>query len=113
MEAKDVTITLHGREYRIRSPYGEEYTQKLAKYCSGQMKSIAAATASTDYLGLSVLTLLQLAHNYFQMHEATGKPRPEDEAEVTRLIELLDKAEKDAENAETEPPAHSVNPNTL
>ncbi|MBI5636572.1 MAG: cell division protein ZapA [Nitrospinae bacterium] len=113
MEAKDVTITLHGREYRIQSPFGEEYTRTLAKYCDQKMKDIAAATGSTDYLGLSVLTLLQLAHNYHQQRGAAGKPQPDAEAEIIRLMELLDKAEKDAAEAETEQPAHTINPNVL
>lgn len=113
MEPKDVTITLHGREYRIRSPFDEEYTRMLAKYCDQQMKSIAADTGSTDYLGLSVLTLLQLAHNYHKERDAASKPHPDAEAEIARLMELLDKAEKDAAENEAEQPAHAINPNTL
>ncbi len=113
MDAKNVTITLHGREYRIQSPFSEEYTRTLAKYCDKQMKEIAAATGSSDYLGLSVLTLLQLAHNYHQERNAASKPDPGAEAEITRLMELLDKAEKDASEAEAETPAHLINPNTL
>lgn len=113
MEQKDITITLHGRDYRIQSPFGEEYTRTLAKYCDQQMKTIAAATGATDYLGLSILTLLQLAHNYHQERDAASKPHPGAEAEIVRLMELLDKAEKDAAEAETEQPAHALNPNTL
>ncbi len=113
MGPKDVTITLHGREYRIQSPFGEEYTRTLAKYCDKQMKEIAAATSATDYLGLSVLTLLQVAHNYHQERDAASKPHPGAEAEISRLIEVIDKAEKDAAEAEAEQPSHLINPNML
>lgn len=113
MGAKDITITLHGRDYRIQSPFGEEYTRTLAKYCDQQMKDIARATGATDYLGLSVLTLLQIAHNYHQGRDAANKPHPDAEAEIIRLLELLDKAEKDAAETEAEHPAHAINPNTL
>lgn len=113
MEPKDVTITLHGRDYRIQSPFGEEYTRTLAKYCDRQMKDIAKATGATDYLGLSVLTLLQIAHNYHQERDAANKPHPGAEAEIVRLMALLDKAEKDAAETEGEQPAHAINPNAL
>ncbi len=113
MDPKDITITLHGRDYRIQSPFAEEYTRTLAKYCDQQMKDIAKATGSADYLGLSVLTLLQIAHNYHQERDAANKPHPGAEAEISRLMELLDKAEKDAGEAEAEKPAHAINPNTL
>lgn len=115
MEPKDVTITIHGKQYKIRSPFGEDYTQKLAAYCDRQMKGIASSTSSTDYLGLYVLTLLQVAHSFHQQAEAAEKPRPDTEGEIARIIGLLDKAEEDARNAETESqtPAPTFNPNTL
>lgn len=113
MGSKDVTITLHGRDYRIQSPFDEEYTRTLAKYCDQQMKDIAKATGAADYLGLSVLTLLQIAHNYHQERDAATKPHPGAEAEIVRLMDVLDKAEKDATETEAEPPAHAINPNTL
>jgi cell division protein ZapA (FtsZ GTPase activity inhibitor) len=95
MAQTDQTITLHGREYRIRSPFEPEYTAKLATYCDSLMKNIGSATASPDYLGISVLTLLQVAHNYFQQVELTKKPNIDVEAEISRLITLLDDAEKE------------------
>lgn len=115
MEPKNVTITIHGKQYNIRSPFGEEYTQKLAAYCDQQMRGIASATSSTDYLGLYVLTLLQVAHNYHKQAEAASAPRPGTEEEIARIIGVLEKAEKDAEAAETEsqPPAYTLNPNVL
>ncbi|MBI5178467.1 MAG: cell division protein ZapA [Nitrospinae bacterium] len=116
MQPKDITVTLHGREYRIRSPFEKEYTMKLAKYCDSLMKNIGSATGSTDYLGLSVLTLLQLAHNYHQQAELAQKPNASVEAEITRLINLLDQAERDAASHQgapfvepPPPPVHSAN----
>ncbi|MBI3581679.1 MAG: cell division protein ZapA [Nitrospinae bacterium] len=90
------TITLHGKEYRIRSPFEPEYTEKLARYCDSLMKSIGDASASKDYLDVSVLTLLQVAHNYFRQLELSKGPNPEVEAEIARMIAMLDEAEKEA-----------------
>ena len=91
----DQTITLHGREYRVSSPFDPQYTEKLARYCDSLMKNIGNATTSTDYLRLSVLTLLQVSHDYFQLLENSKAPSPETEAEISRLITMLDDAEKE------------------
>ena len=91
---KDVRITIHGRDYDIRSGYDPEYTQKLANYCDLVMKKIANKTDSVDYLKLTVLTMLQVAHNYFDCDEGTSKPAPKVEAEVERLLKLMDETDK-------------------
>lgn len=93
MELKNVTVNIHGRDYKIQSSNDPEYTQKLAKYCDLLMKKIENATASPDYLKLTVLTMLQLAHNYFQSEEKGSAPKLE--TEIERLIGVLDKTEKD------------------
>lgn len=103
MAQTDQTITLHGREYRIRSPFEPEYTTKLAQYCDSLMKNIGSATSSPDYLGISVLTLLQVAHNYFQQVEMSKKPNSEVEAEISRMIGVIEAAEKEAANINNEP----------
>ncbi len=91
---KDVRITIHGRDYDIRSGHDPEYTQKLANYCDLVMKKIANNTDSVDYLKLTVLTMLQVAHNYFDCDEGTSKPAPKVEAEVERLLKLMDETDK-------------------
>jgi len=93
MDLKNVTVNIHGRDYKIQSSNDPEYTQKLAKYCDLLMKKIENSTDSPDYLKLTVLTMLQLAHNYFQSEEKGSTP--ELETEIKRLINILDKAEKD------------------
>ena len=95
---KDVTITIHGRKYDIRSGHDPEYTQKLANYCDMVMKKIASGTDSVDYLKLTVLTMLQVAHNYFDCDEGTAKPAPKVEAEVERLLKLMDETDKQVAN---------------
>ncbi len=89
MELKNITVTIHGRDYKISSVRDPEYTQKLAKYCDLLMKKIESGTGSVDYLRLTILTMLQVAHNYFECEEGTSKPAPKVEAEVERLIKLL------------------------
>lgn len=90
------TINLHGKEYRIKSPFDPEYTEKLAKYCDSLMKNIGDAATSKDYLDVSVLTLLQVAHNYFQQLELSKGLNPKVEKEIARMIAMLDEAEKEA-----------------
>jgi cell division protein ZapA (FtsZ GTPase activity inhibitor) len=95
MAQSDQTIKLHGREYSITSPFEPQYTLKLAKYCDTLMKNIGKTAATTDYLNLSVLTLLQVAHNYFQQVENSKGPNPDAETEFARLIELIDNTGKE------------------
>lgn len=94
MELKNITVTIHGRDYKISSVRDPEYTQKLAKYCDLLMKKIEAGTGSVDYMRLTILTMLQVAHNYFECEEGTSKPAPKVEAEVERLIKLLAETDK-------------------
>ena len=94
MQLKNITVTIHGREYKISSVRDPEYTQKLAKYCDLIMKKIESGTGSVDYMRLTILTMLQVAHNYFECEEGTSKPAPKVEAEVDRLIKLLAETDK-------------------
>lgn len=94
MQLKNITVTIHGREYKISSVRDPEYTQKLAKYCDLIMKKIESGTGSVDYMRLTILTMLQVAHNYFECEEGTSKPAPKVEAEVERLIKLLAETDK-------------------
>ncbi len=96
---KNVTVSIHGRDYKIQSLRDPEYTQKLAKYCDLLMKKVESRTDSPNYLKLTVLTMLQLAHNYFQSEE--NGSNPEIETELERLIDVLDKTEKDVAAIDT------------
>jgi cell division protein ZapA (FtsZ GTPase activity inhibitor) len=93
-EARDVTINIHGRDYKIRSVHKPEYTRQLARYCDLIMKKIETGTESADYLKLTILAMLQVAHNYFQIEEGTSKPAPKVEAEVERLLKVMDDTDK-------------------
>ena len=95
MEPQDVVISIHGRDYKIRSLQSPEYTRKLARYCDLVMKKIGSNTESVDYIKLSVLTMLQVAHNYFQTEEGVTKPAPKVEKEIEKLLRLIDKTEKE------------------
>ncbi|GMT43177.1 MAG: hypothetical protein IEMM0002_1588 [bacterium] len=88
MDKKDVTVTIHGRDYRISSFEDPEYTRKLAKYCDILMKKIESSTDSQDYIKLTVLTMLQITHNYFQVEEKGSM-------EFERLINILDKTDNE------------------
>jgi len=92
-DLKNVTVNINGRDYKIESVRDPEYTRKLAKYCDLLMKQIESATTSTNYVKLTVLTMMQLAHNYFQSEE-NGSTH-ELETEVERLINVMDKTEKE------------------
>lgn len=94
MQVKNITVTIHGRDYKISSVRDPEYTQKLAKYCDLIMKKIESGTGSVDYMRLTILTMLQVAHNYFECEEGTSKPAPKVEVEVDRLIKLLAETDK-------------------
>lgn len=90
---KNVTVSINGRDYKIQSLRDPEYTQKLAKHCDLLMKKIGNATTSHSYLKLTVLTMLQLAHECFQ--PPPENPNPKLETEIEKLIDVLDKTEKE------------------
>ncbi len=94
MKVKDVTINIHGRDYKIRSVQDPEYTQKLAKYCDLLMKKIEAGTESVDYLKLTILTMLRIAHNYFQSEEGISQPAPKVEAEIEKLLKVMEETDR-------------------
>ncbi|MEE8484382.1 MAG: cell division protein ZapA [Nitrospinota bacterium] len=95
MSGQAITVKIHGREYALSTIQDAEYTKNLAGYCDWMMKNLASSSGSTDYLRLTVLAMMQLAHNYYQMKDAAERTGPEMEAEIERLIKLIDKSQKD------------------
>jgi len=104
-ERQDVVITIHGREYKIQSLKDVEYTEKLAKFCDEVMKSTQAGTGSNDYLKLLVLSLLQVAHKYFQSTSGKDKSNMVSDAELSKIIKSIEKTQKEVAKLE-EPSAY-------
>ena len=90
MGEQAISVKIHGREYTLSTIKDAEYTKNLAGYCDWVMKNLSKTTDASDYLRLSVLAMMQLAHNYYQMKDAATKANPEVVAEIDRLVALID-----------------------
>ena len=99
----EITIKIHGRDYKINSFKDEEYTRKLATYCDDLMKSVEAGAGSVDYLNLTVLTMLQMAHNYFEQVRKSEDSTDTWDPEFVKLLATIKNAEKEASKLDLKP----------
>jgi len=97
----EITIKIHGRDYKINSFKDEEYTRKLATYCDEMMKSVEKGAGSTDYLNLTVLTMLQMAHNYFEMERKSEDSTETWDPEFAKIIASIKNTEKELSKLDT------------
>jgi cell division protein ZapA len=101
MRENEVQVRIHGRDYKISSIKDAGYTRKLAKYCDEVMANVEHAGGPTDFLNLSVLSMLQMAHNYFEMEEKAEDGGELWDPEFEKLIDSIKEVEKESKKLKT------------
>ncbi len=95
MNSQEVSVTIRGREYRLKSFKNAEYARKLARYVDEVMKTIETGTGSRDHLNIMILSLLQITHSYFEAQETKDAPNIKIESEIAKIIKSIEKTEKE------------------
>lgn len=65
-ESRVVYVDVNGQRYPIRTTLEQRYVQELAAYVDRKMRLAAEASPSSDTVGLSVLTALNIADEVFR-----------------------------------------------
>ncbi|MGI9592361.1 MAG: cell division protein ZapA [Myxococcota bacterium] len=72
MEKQSVTVTIRGREFRVRTSDDPESLQRIARYLSDTMAQVEQGTGTIDSLDVAMLTALNLAREVVEMRELGG-----------------------------------------
>lgn len=87
-----VQVKILGREYSLRSQQSAAQVQKVADFVEAKIAETAAGS-SVDTQDLTVLTLLNLAGQYLQLHEGENRQRQQLAARLEQLIAQLERVD--------------------
>jgi cell division protein ZapA len=65
-EPRIVHVEVHGQKYPIRTTLDARYVNELAAFVHKRMEMAAAASPSSDTLGLAILVALNIADEFFR-----------------------------------------------
>ena len=91
-EARVVHVEVHGQEYPIRTTLDARYVNELAAFVHKRMEQAAAASPSSDTLGLAILVALNIADEFF-------RPRLEGESTDAGLYSRAEALERIVDEA--------------
>ncbi|MYI75428.1 MAG: cell division protein ZapA [Acidobacteria bacterium] len=66
-----VTVEIFGGRYPVRSGLDAEYVKRVAQYVDRKMHNAADQTRGGDTVRIAVLAALNIADEYFRLHEAS------------------------------------------
>jgi len=89
VEKQSVTVTIRGREFRVRTADDADALQRIARYLDDTMSQVEQRTGTIDSLDVAMLTALNLAREVVEMREVGGAVS----AAPARLKGLIDLAE--------------------
>ena len=69
MEKQSVTVTIRGREFRVRTADDAESLQRVASYLDDTMGKVEQRTGTVDSLDVALLTALNLARELVGIRE--------------------------------------------
>lgn len=84
-----VRVRVQGRAYNLRSQQSPEEVQRVAEFVERQLAEISGS-GSVDSQDALALTLLNLAGQFLQLRESTGRLSPQQQERLTRLVEKLE-----------------------
>ncbi|MGQ0736100.1 MAG: cell division protein ZapA [Acidobacteriota bacterium] len=99
-DARLVQIEIHGQRYPIRTTLPTEYVQQLAAFVDHKLDLAAAASPSSDTLGLAVLAALNIADELFRARDEGAETNTVLAARTTALEQIVDRALALAEQAD-------------
>jgi len=91
-EPKVVHVEIHGQRYPIRTTLEPKYVQELAAYVDRKMGLASSASPSSDTLGLAVLTALNIADEFFRIHDQQLDQADLLSERARRLEQIVDRA---------------------
>jgi len=91
-DPKVVHVEIQGQRYPIRTTLEPKYVQELAAYVDRKMGLAAAASPSSDMLGLAVLTALNIADEFFRIHDQQLDQADLLSARARALEQIVDQA---------------------
>lgn len=65
-EIKDITLNIFGKDYYIQTDEDEEYTRRIAKYLSDEMKKVASEAGNEKYEKIAIIAALNIIDRYFK-----------------------------------------------
>lgn len=68
-ESKEISISIFGKTFFIRSDEDEKYTKEIASYLSSEMKNIAKHSGAEKYEKIAVIAALNIIDKYFREKE--------------------------------------------
>ncbi len=92
MEKQSITLSIRGREFRVRTADTAESLQRIASYLEGTMDQVEERTGTIDSLDVAMLTALNLAREVVEMREASGGGMGATSPRIQGLIELAESA---------------------
>jgi cell division protein ZapA len=91
-DPKIVHVEIQGQRYPIRTTLEPKYVQELAAYVDRKMGLAASASPSSDMLGLAVLTALNIADEFFRVHDQQLDQADLLSARTRALEQIVDQA---------------------
>ena len=89
-ESQPVKIKVYGREYTIKSNQDPQMTRDYATYIDSRIREIAHKSGSFDMNFITVLTLLQITHEFFALKKQTERDSQEYERIMDKLLEKVE-----------------------
>ena len=89
MEKQSVTVTIRGREFRLRTGDDADSLHRIAGFLDATMAQVEQRTGSVDSLDVAMLTALNLAREVVELREVDGGSG----ADPKRLQQLIVLAE--------------------
>lgn len=91
-ETNVTSVTIFGREYKIKGHADDDYILEMASYVDGKMKELSANSSLPSQERLAILAALNIADELFQERRKTSEAFSTVEARADHLISLLDQS---------------------
>jgi cell division protein ZapA len=88
---RQVTVTIAGQRYVLRSDADEESVKELASYVDGRIREIQKATRTADTQALATLAALQIAEELFGLRASQEALKKKIRDKGQALLQFLER----------------------